>query len=181
MRSLLILIPALLFLSACGGGKTVVESDLGLDDAPDWVNEGSHQTLDDDDGRLFHGVGESAPVGDASLQKSVADDRARAEVARMLSSFIEAVSQDYTAAVGSGKEAVSEQSVSREISNVTKINLAGVKIIGRWKDPESKVIYSIAELDLERVKDTVSKTDTMNSAVKNFVLEKGNTIFDRQP
>ena len=44
-----------LLLSACAGGTTV-ESDLGLDHAPDWVNEGS-QALNNEDGRLFHGVG----------------------------------------------------------------------------------------------------------------------------
>ena len=45
-------------LTACGGGKTIVESDLGIKGAPDWVNKGT-QVLNDKDGRLFHGVGSS--------------------------------------------------------------------------------------------------------------------------
>lgn len=180
MRALLILSALLLGLTACGSNQTKVESDLGLEDAPDWVNEGSHQTLDDEDGRLFHGVGSSAPVGDQYLQMSVADDRARSEIARMLSSYIETVSTDYAAAVGTGKKADIQQSVSRDFTNVTKVNLAGAKIIGHWKDPKTKIIYSIAELDLEKVKQTVAKTDAMNASVKSFILDNGNTIFDQQ-
>src|SRR5450759_3079121 len=74
-----------LAISACSS-TTKVESDLGIKGAPDWVNEGTN-VLNDKDGRLFHGVGSSSPTGDVALQKSVADDRARAEVARALSSY----------------------------------------------------------------------------------------------
>ena len=74
-------------LSACSS-TTQVESDLSIKGAPDWVNEGTH-ILNDKDGRLFHGVGLASPMGDMSLQKSVADDRARAEVARVLSSYMD--------------------------------------------------------------------------------------------
>ena len=133
----LIFATSLLFaLAACGGGKTVVESDLGIKGAPDWVNKGT-QAVNDKDGRLFHGVGAAPSLGDDALQRSTADDRARAEVARMLSTYIDAVSNDYSAAAGTGTNANADQSVQRQIKAVTKQNLAGSKIIGRWIIPAS--------------------------------------------
>ena len=62
------LIVTVLLLAGCSS-KTQVESDLHIDGAPDWVNEGN-QMLNDEDGRLFHGIGSAPPMGDHSLQKN---------------------------------------------------------------------------------------------------------------
>jgi hypothetical protein len=167
-----------LALAACGGGKTVVESDLGIKGAPDWVNKGT-QAVNDRDGRLFHGVGSSPSLGDDALQRSTADDRARAEVARMLSTYIDAVSNDYSAAAGTGANANADQSVSRQIKAVTKQNLAGSKIIGRWKDSRTNMIYSIAELDFKSVKTTLEGANGMNEDLKRYIGRNGENIFDK--
>jgi hypothetical protein len=165
-------------LAACGGGKTVVESDLGIKGAPDWVNKGT-QAVNDKDGRLFHGVGSSASLGDEALQRSTADDRARAEVARMLSTYIDAVSNDFAGASGTGSYAAADQSVSRQIKAVTKQNLAGSKIIGRWKDSRTNMVYSIAELDFKSVKTTLEGANGMNEDLKRYIGRNGENIFDK--
>ena len=167
-----------LALAACGGSKTIVESDLGIKGAPDWVNKGT-QAVNDKDGRLFHGVGSSPSLGDEALQRSTADDRARAEVARMLSTYIDAVSSDYTAASGTGANANADQSVSRQIKAVTRQNLAGSKIIGRWKDSRTNMIYSIAELDLKQVKTTLEGAGGMNDDLKRYVGRNAENVFDK--
>jgi len=163
-------------LAACGG-KTMVESDLGISGAPDWVNEGT-QYLNDKDGRLFHGVGQAPAMGDASLQNSTADNRARAEVARILTSYMDVVSNDYTAAASSQGRQVNQQAVSRQINNLTKINLTGVKIIGRWKNEDTGNVWSIAELDMEQVQGTLDKVNDMNADLKRYISDQGNNIFD---
>ena len=119
-----------LFISlfAACSSNTKVESDLGISGAPNWVNEGTN-ILNNKDGRLFHGVGSAEAMGDMALQTSVADDRARAEVAKILSNYLDAVSNDYQAASKSGDNAVNEESVSRQIKSLTKVNLAGVRIL----------------------------------------------------
>ena len=175
----LIFATSLLFaLAACGGGKTVVESDLGIKGAPDWVNKGT-QAVNDKDGRLFHGVGAAPSLGDDALQRSTADDRARAEVARMLSTYIDAVSNDYSAAAGTGTNANADQSVQRQIKAVTKQNLAGSKIIGRWKDSRTNMVYSIAELDFRSVKTTLEGANGMNDDLKRYIGRNGDNIFDK--
>ena len=164
-------------ISACSS-KTKVESDLGLNGAPDWVNEGSN-ILNDKDGRLFHGVGSSSPTGDMALQKSVADDRARAEVAKVLSSYMDVVSNDYMSSAKAGGANVTEEAVSRQIKALTKVNLTGAKIIGSWRDPKTFIIYSIAELDMKQVKSTLSETQGMNDDLKRYIETRADNIFDR--
>lgn len=175
-RTGLFLAMALLILGC--SSKTTVESDLGISGAPDWVNEGT-QYLNDKDGRLFHGVGQAPAMGDSSLQISTADNRARAEVARILSSFMDIVSSDYTEASGEGKDALSQQAVSRQINNLTKVNLTGVKIIGHWKSKKNGSVYSIAELDMSHMKKTLGMVKVMNQDLSQYINQHADNIFDK--
>ena len=177
LRHFLTTIVCTTLLAACGG-KTMVESDLGISGAPDWVNEGT-QYLNDKGGRLFHGVGQAPVMGDASLQLSTADNRARAEVARILTSYLDVVSNDFTAASGSGESTINQQAVSRQIRNLSKVNLSGVKIIGHWKNEKNGDIYSIAELDLEKVKSTTDLVEDMNADLKRYITDHSANIFDK--
>lgn len=163
-------------LSGCAGPK--IESDMGMKGVPDWVNKGTRY-LSDDDGRLFHGVGSAAPLADEALQKSVANDRARAEVARILTTYLEVVSNDYVSSVKADGEHVSEESVSRQIRASTKINLRGVKVIANWRDPQTAVIYSLCELDMDHVKETVKKSEEMERGLQRYITRRGDNIFDR--
>lgn len=165
-------------LAACAEGPTKVESNLGIKGAPDWVNKGTN-AISEKDGRLFHGVGSASPMGDMALQKSVADDRARAEVARVLSSYMDVVSNDYMSAAKAGDTTVNEESVARQIKNLTKVNLAGAKIIGSWRDPKTNIIYSIAELDMSHVKSTLAGVEDMNKDLKLYIENNADNIFDR--
>lgn len=167
-----------LVLAACGGGKTMLEGDLGIKGAPDWVNKGT-AVVNDKDGRLFHGVGSSPSLGDEALQRSTADERARAEVARMLSTYLDVVSSDYSASAGTGANASADQSVSRQIKAVTKQNLAGSKIIRRWKDEKTNTVWSIAELDLKQVKTTLEGASGMNDDLRRYIGRNADNIFDK--
>jgi len=166
-----------LAVSGCSS-TTKVESDLGLKGAPDWVNEGTN-ILNDKDGRLFHGVGSASPMGDMALQKSVADDRARAEVARILSSYMDVVSSDYLSSAKAGGENVTEEAVTRQIKALTKVNLTGARVIGSWRDKKTNIIYSIVELDMKHVKSTLAGTQDMNDDLKRYIETRAENIFDR--
>lgn len=176
-RSTLISLFIIAFLGGCSG-KTMVESDLSIKGAPDWVNEGT-QMLNDKGGRLFHGIGSAPKMGDSSLQLSVADNRARAELARILSSYLSVASNDYSTAASSSGETVNEQSVSREIQNLSQINLTGAKIIGRWRDKRNGNVYSIAELDMKQMQDTLEKAEQMSPSLRDFLSRESDNIFDR--
>ena len=177
IAKLLFLTLIVVAVAACSSA-TRVKSDLGIKGAPDWVNEGSN-ILNDKDGRLFHGVGSASLMGDMALQKSVADDRARAEVARVLSSYLDVVSNDYLSSAKAGDVGITEESVSRQIKNFSKVNLTGAKIIGSWRDPKTNIVYSVAELDMNHVKSTLAGVNDMNSDLKRYIETRGENIFDR--
>ena len=111
----LILLFSVSLLAAGCSGKTKLKGELGIKGAPDWVNKGTN-IINDKKGRLFHGVGSAPPLGDDSLQVSTADDRARAEVARVLSSYMDVVSNDYLASTNTGSGSEAEQAVTRHRS-----------------------------------------------------------------
>lgn len=157
--------------------RTTVESDLGIKGAPDWVNKGS-QALNDQNGRLIHGIGSAPNMNDQSLQSSTADDRARTEVARVLNSFMHVVSQDYSAASGSGQDQQNEAAVSRQIQNITDQNVSGARIIARWTDPKTGTLWSLAELDMKQVKDMVGNSKDMNAGFRDYFNAHADNLFD---
>lgn len=164
-----------LLLGACAG-KTMVESDLRIKGAPDWVNEGT-AILKNRDGRFFHGIGSAPILHDESLQIATADNRARAEIARILSSYMEIAYNDYTAAATD--RPLNENEISRQIDSVTKINLTGAQIIAHWKDKRTGIIYALAELDMKQLKQTLANVHDMNANLRQYIIDHGDNIFDR--
>ncbi len=160
-------------LSACAG-KTKIESDMGLKGAPDWVNKGT-QAVSDRDGRLIHGVGMAPAMGDESLQKGTADNRARAEIARVLSIYIDATLSDYTASAG----AEADVDIKREIRGTTQLALSGTKILGHWKDKNTGDIYAFAELDLEVLDETLATAANLHQKFQEYYSTNADAGFDR--
>jgi hypothetical protein len=164
-------------LAGCAS-QTRLESDLGISGAPDWVNKGTAY-VNNQSGRLFHGVGSATPMGDSALQRATADDRARAELARIFSTFVDVVSQDYSAAAKAGDGTVNEQAVSRQIKSLTKVDLAGAQIVARWHDSKTNTVWSIAELDSNKIKNTVAAAREMNENLRRYVQGHADNVFDR--
>jgi hypothetical protein len=162
-----------LALGACSG-KTVIESDMGISNAPDWVNEGT-QAVDNDDGRLIHGLGMAPPMGDISLQKATADNRARAEIARVLSTYVDAVIKDYTASAGSE----ADLNVERVIQSTTQLALSGARILGHWKDDDTGDVYAFAELDMDAVDKSLQTAAYLSEAFKDHYKNNADANFDR--
>jgi hypothetical protein len=160
-------------LAACAGNKKI-ESDLRIKGAPDWVNEGT-QAINNNEGRLLHGVGMAPPMGDASLQKATAENRARTEIAHSLSTYIDATLSDYTATMGTD----AESSVERDIESTTQVALAGARIIGAWKDKRSDDIYAAAELDLQVLKRSLATSDNLSASFKDYFARNADANFDR--
>ena len=175
----LFLLTAFSLLTACSG-PTRIESDLGIKGAPDWVNEGT-QAVSDKSGRLIHGVGSAPDLGDPALQKATADNRARAEIARVLSSYLDVAMNDFlgnSGAVDQNGQATAEASVQQQINSLSHVVLNGSKIIGNWKDKRTNIVYSFAELDLKRVQDMVNANQAMSDDLKRYLTAQGDAVFD---
>jgi hypothetical protein len=106
-----------LLMSGCVIEPIQFERNEEIKGAPDWVNKGSG--LLSEDGRVFHGVSFINPQGDMALQKSVAEDKSMAEVARVLSSYLDTVSNDYMLATRARDDGAREEILSRKIDEAS--------------------------------------------------------------
>ena len=170
-------VASLLLLAACSSNK-VIDSAVDENGVPNWVTQGSN-IFKAKDGRLFHGVGSSPGLGDFSLQTGTADLRARAEVARILASYMEIVSRDFIASGEAEQVGFTEQHVAEQMDNLAAVELSGVRIIGHWQDKERKVVYSIAEMDLQSAREALKKEASLHEGLRAYISAEGNDIFDR--
>ncbi len=161
-------------LSACSSNSPTIESNMGIKGAPDWVNEGT-QSVDNINGRYIYGVAFAAPMSDESLQTATADNRARAEVAKVVSTYIDSTMSDYTAATGD----TASNSIEQSINSATKTVLNGAKIKGHWKDKKSGNIYSFAEMDMKVLDDAISTAGKLSDSFKAYYTENATANFDR--
>ena len=173
LAKILLISAVSLGMLACGG-RTNIESDLHIKGAPDWVNEGT-QAVSDKKGRLIQGIGMAPVMGDFSLQKSTADARARAEIARVLSSYVESTMNDYTASAGGQLDA----SVEREIKSKTELALSGARILGHWKNKKNGDIFAFAELDMKEVDKTLKAATALSAGFQKYYSQKAASGFDR--
>ena len=174
----LLSITVLLGLNGCVSGPTVAGSETSADGTPDWVRTGSAALRTSND-RLFHGVGTAGESSSFSLQTTTADNRARNELSRILASYLEISSRDYIASGKAGAGQFTPQTVSQFIENITDMNMRGVRIADHWRDKKSNLVYSVAEINMQHVKETLNKVGGMHEGFKNYLLLHADSIFDQ--
>ena len=167
-----------LLLTACAS-STVLDGSVDAAGVPVWVNTGSNILTSAKTGQRFHGVGTASMLGDFSLQTARADTHAKAEVARILASYLEIVSRNFIASGDAEKAGFTEQSVAQQIDSLAEINLSGTQVIGHWQNKQTRVIYAIAELDMEQLQQALKESATLNKGFKEYIDSEGGKIFDR--
>ncbi len=153
----------------------------GVTDAngvPAWVSEGS-VIRKSKDGRRFHGVGSAPMLGDFSLQTSTADNRARSEINRILASYVEIVSRDFIASGDADESGFNDQDVAQQMDQLANIDLTGIEVIGHWTDKQNKVVYSIAEVNMQQVRAAIKLAESLHPGLRKFIKVEGDNIFDR--
>lgn len=156
-----------LLLSGCGG-------------APDWVKEGSG-VMNRDDSKSIYGVGTVEQVPLESIAWEIAENRARAEVAKSFETYTAYLMRDYVATTAATETSgvSAEQDVQRAIKTFTAVTLNGVRQIERYKDEDKNMYYVLAKLSFKDMKEALSQANELDKEVKNFVKKNGERIFDR--
>jgi len=163
--------------SSCVSNGHIVGSQLDKDGNPLWVSTGS-QSVINNNRRSFQGVGKATLSSDLSKQISLSDRRAKAEINKLLASYIKMVSRSYIASGRAQKSGFDHFQASQQISVITEYNIHSIKVIAHWQDNKNKAVYSIAELDLSTVKTTLKPGLINNGFISYFDIE-GNKLFDR--
>jgi len=136
-------------LSACASDDLQTTSTTS-DNAPAWIdNVGLH---DADNERAFYAVGVSNKNPNIHVRRSQAAQRGRAELARMLSSTVQSMVEDYVSTNQDyyDMDAASSIEMYDEISRiVTDQELIGSRPHIYWSDPIDGVTYALMKLEFD--------------------------------
>ncbi len=156
-------------LVACGGKKEQKSSMEGVQ-YPEWVMKGSG-AFGGEQGRVFYGVGSVSGIKNAALAKTTADNRARAEIAKIFETYSASLMKDYMASTTAGdmKASSEEQHVEQAIKTFSAVTLSGVQVVDHWINPQDGTWYALAQLDLQTFKDNIDKAKELSGAVRDYV------------
>ena len=115
----------------------------------------------DSEGKAFYGVGAATGIKNFSLQRQVADDRARADLAKVFEYYVETLTKDYQAHTTAGSFATSseEQNAEAAVKVVVSSTLRGVTIIDHFEIPARRELISLARLDYDAFKQNVTQAE----------------------
>ncbi len=171
--------PALLILIAVLGCLVMVAgcSSTKHMKGPKWVWKGSG-AFDEDEGKVFYGVGLASGIKNRALLRATADNRARVEVAKVLETYVAALAKDYMASTTAGDMSASseEQHVEQALKSFTKATLHGATIVDHWVDPDDGTLFALCKLDLEAFKETLDNYRELDSKVRDYVRQNAERL-----
>ena len=167
-----IMIFTMLFLSAaCTSIPKIPEAPKALAEyeAPNWVLKGSG-AYSDEKGKAFFGVGSATGIKNYSLQRTIADDRARGDLAKVFEFYVTSLTKDYQASTTAGdfKNSNEEQNAEVALKVVVSSTLRGVTIIEHFEIPERREFLSLARLDYDAFKSNVDKNEQFKQLPKKM-------------
>jgi len=148
--------------------------------APEWVNKGSGAFKDAQGSAVFYGVGIAQGIRNRALQVTAADDRGRAEIAKIMNSYVVVLTKDYMASVTAGDMSKSseEQMVSQTMKNFAKFTLHGAMPVDHWKDPTDGTLFALIKLDMGAVKKSLDESKELDSKMRDYVKANAEKAFD---
>ncbi|OGS39789.1 MAG: hypothetical protein A2506_07510 [Elusimicrobia bacterium RIFOXYD12_FULL_66_9] len=174
----LLAVVAVAALAACATPKP--PSAPIANNAPEWVNKGSGAFKDNAGKQVFYGVGIAQGIRNRALAVTAADDRGRAEIAKIMNSYVTTLTKDYMASVTAGDMTKSseEQMVSSTMKNFAKFTLHGALPVDHWKDPSDGTLFALVKLDMSAVQASLNESKELDSKVRDYVKANAEKAFD---
>jgi len=158
----LLLVGLIFLFGACSSIPQIPDAPKALSEykAPKWALIGGG-AFTDDKGKAFYGVGSATGIKNYSLQRQIADDRARADLAKVFEYYVETLTKDYQAHTTAGSFATSseEQNAEAAVKVVVSSTLRGVTIIDHFEIPARRELISLARLDYDAFKQNVTQAE----------------------
>lgn len=169
---------AVMWTVGCGGRQAgeAPQNLVGVD-YPDWVTKGSG-AFDAGEERIFYGVGSVTGIKNHALARTTADNRGRAEIAKIFEVYSASLMKDYMASTTAGDMTASaeEQHVEQAIKTFSAATLSGVQIIDHWFHPTDGTVYALAKLDLNSFKDNLGKMNELSDRVRDYVKKNADRV-----
>ena len=158
----------LLVVSACTTLPETPIITLEQSNAPDWVVKGNGAFVDKS-GHVFYGVGSSTiSQNDWSFARLKADNRARADLVRAVEYYGSSLFKDYRSDSGE---------ISEEAMKIfTSKTMNGVLIVNHWEHPHRAEIFSLAQLDIDKVEKNLKKYMKLSDGVDKHIQERSRQL-----
>ncbi|MBI3358551.1 MAG: LPP20 family lipoprotein [Nitrospirae bacterium] len=147
---------------------------------PDWIMKGAGAFPKE---KSFYGVGAVSGVKNIPLAYRAADNQARADIAKQFDIYTASLMKQYAAstAVGDMSKSSEEQNIEEATKTFTAISLSGIQIVDHHEESSKDgipTIYSLAKLDLERVKENMEQAKELSAEVRDSVRKNADKSFD---
>ena len=179
-----IMIGLIFLLGACTSIPTVPKEPKSLVGykAPKWALVGGG-AFTDDRGKAFYGVGSATGIRNYSLQRVIADDRARADLAKVFEFYVQSLTKDYQAhtTVGGFDVSSEEQNSEAALKVVVSSTLRGVTIVDHFEIPERRELLSLARLDYDAFKQNIEKAEAFQELpvqVREDIKERADALHE---
>jgi hypothetical protein len=118
---------------------------------PNWAVRGGG-AFKDQSSTVFYGVGIANPMPNIALQRTVAEQRARVDIAQTLQTSMRSMVNDFMAHNANlfdpNGKASSPEVISSVSKGVSDAELDNCRIIDSWADEKAGTLYALARLDL---------------------------------
>ena len=160
------------------GGAFAVLTMSACESTPKWVKTG---TYTGQDAKAFYGVGEVMGIRNEPLAWDAAENRARAQMVKIVSTYTAYLMRDYAASTAAGefKKTTEEQHIEEATKTFAAGTLNGVRTVDRYKDEKNGIYYVVVKMDLEDVKDMLTQSKELNSQMRDFVRKNADRAFER--
>lgn len=147
---------------------------------PDWTMKGAGAFPKE---RAFYGVGAVSGVKNIPLALRAADNQARADIAKQFEVYTASLMKQYAASttVGDMKKSSEEQNIEEATKTFTAISLSGTVIVEHHEEISKDGIpttWSLAKLDIDKVKENMEKAKNLSSEVRDYVRNNADKSFN---
>ena len=145
---------------------------------PKWVKTGDYKG---EDAKAFYGIGEVMGIHNEPLAWDVAENRARAQMVKQLSTYTAYLMRDYAASTATGnvKTTDEEQHIETATKTFAAATLNGVRSVDRYKDEKKGIYYVVVKMNLEDVKNMMAQSNELNREMREFVRQNADRAFER--
>ena len=160
------------------GSAWAILSLVACESTPKWVKTGSYKP---DEAKAFYSMGEVMGIRNEPLAWDAAENRARAQMVKILSTYTAYLMRDYAASTaGAGlTKTAEEQHVEVATKTFAAATLNGVRAVDRYKDEKKGIYYVVVKMELDDVKDMLTQSTELNSQMRDYVRKNADRAFER--
>jgi hypothetical protein len=146
-------------------------------EAPEWTTRGA-AAFPGDAGKVFYGRGEASLVHNHSLLRELAENRARAELAKMLNAGVKALMTDYVASTPASDQEGSERQAEGARKTVVNESLLVATMIDSCDVVEKGIYFSLARLDADAFTTVLDKDKELDRKMREYIRANARRAFE---